>query len=129
MLSASVCEFTETSVLDWRRDAETLQSAVDELKRSTLTITQRVQQIVAAVCVLNESSELLELRSDVREAVLHSCVAKQQCCMEMTAKGPSSTRSIFYSTTSQHRDGIWLLRPYSVHVVSGMILCDVVHYE
>ena len=105
-------------MLDWRRDAETLQSAVDELKGSTLTITQRVRQVVAAVSILNETSELLELRGNVHEAVLHSCDTKQRCCKEMTPKEPSSTGSTFYSASSQHRDGIWLLRPANIQSTS-----------
>ena len=71
VLSASVCSLAVTSVLDWRRDAETWQSAVDELKGSTLTITQRIRQFVAAVSVLNESSQLLDLRGNAKGTIIH----------------------------------------------------------
>ena len=49
-------------MLESRRDVETLRSAVCELRElnKLLTITQTVQQVVAAVSVLTESSELLE---------------------------------------------------------------------
>ena len=72
MLSASDCEFTETSVLDWRRDAEMLHSAVEELKGSSSrqTITQGAQQAVAAVSVLKELSELHELRGKLHDLPL-----------------------------------------------------------
>ena len=66
--SAPVCELKESSMLELRREVEALRRPVCELKESStpMTTTQGVHRYVAAVSVLKEFSELLELRGNVR---------------------------------------------------------------
>ena len=84
-LSAPVCELQESSMLELRREVETSRSAVGELKESILllTATQGVHRLVTAVIVLLDSSELLELRGDVRpssEVVQRHLVSATHFC-------------------------------------------------
>ena len=78
--SSFLCELKEWRTLVSRRDVETRPGPpVDRKSRASCWLDRKASEALrGTLSIPNESSELLEMRGKVREAVLHSCVTEQQ---------------------------------------------------